>query len=925
MSARDRRASGSVLSHLKRRLVGFLGLRLAVILWCVVGLTALFAVALDAVVILSDGVRACAPWALVAGGAAVVGLAAMALVRLGEVRVARQFESSHAALGTQLTNAVQLASRPADTATGELLRSQAVELGRRRARHARAWPVVRRAVTGSCTVGLLTLLLWGAGWGLFADVLRAVAPRFLDPRGDHPPYSRVRLEVEPGDAEVLYGGQCEVRARAAGPPVEKLYLVARRGGEATETPMFVAPDRTFFQTVVNLRAETVYHVTDGRARSRRHTIRIRRTPQITMVQVGTQFPDYTALPPRSEQLTGEALHRPIDKRLPLGSRLTFRVASNRPLASGTLALTPLMGGEGAAVPLRLDAQGAFVEGGFLVKEPVVFTLSVTDAEGLVSAEPRAGRVTILPDSRPRIAVLEPGKHAVATPNVDIPIRVEAEDDYAVRRVLWFRSLNRSVERPVDMPLERKGSTARVETAGAFRLGELGVEPGDVIEYFFEAVDNDPAGPNIATSRVYRVQIISMAEYQEMLRRAAAQKALFESYRALGDELRRLAERAQALEKKARELADKGGGTPEEREALRKEARALARDMAHYRRSLQKALGQPPLFDIEDFFREHLAKQRRQLERLQKEMDAAAEGSLTPEELAKIARSMSAMSSLEQADVGEPVRLLLAVVRVIVRAQMFVRLYQEQVEVVRLAERFRTRAEELSAVERRELEELGRREREIHDGLEELLEELPDLVAQLPPEEAYDLLRESVRAFIKGVREAKIAEDLEAAGKKFAALDGPGGYPPARDAKEKMEKFISEVEAGALVGMGKMCLKFHPVLGAAMANALGQILAAMGMGPGQGGSGTDGVGLFGGDAALYGPHAELARSQGGGGGPATREGRGPEARATGDGADPHLAAPGAPPRVRLQRDAKFPLRYRDLVGDYFRAVAESQSE
>ncbi|HXR08409.1 MAG TPA: hypothetical protein VN765_13815 [Candidatus Acidoferrum sp.] len=31
------------------------------------------------------------------------------------------------------------------------------------------------------------------------------------------------------------------------------------------------------------------------------------------------------------------------------------------------------------------------------------------------------------------------------------------------------------------------------------------------------------------------------------------------------------------------------------------------------------------------------------------------------------------------------------------------------------------------------------------------------------------------------------------------------------------------------------------------------------------------------------------------------------------------------RVRLQPDAKFPLRYRDLVGEYFRAVAESQKE
>jgi len=33
----------------------------------------------------------------------------------------------------------------------------------------------------------------------------------------------------------------------------------------------------------------------------------------------------------------------------------------------------------------------------------------------------------------------------------------------------------------------------------------------------------------------------------------------------------------------------------------------------------------------------------------------------------------------------------------------------------------------------------------------------------------------------------------------------------------------------------------------------------------------------------------------------------------------------PGRVRLQPDAKFPLRYRELVGEYFRVMAESGKE
>jgi hypothetical protein len=37
-------------------------------------------------------------------------------------------------------------------------------------------------------------------------------------------------------------------------------------------------------------------------------------------------------------------------------------------------------------------------------------------------------------------------------------------------------------------------------------------------------------------------------------------------------------------------------------------------------------------------------------------------------------------------------------------------------------------------------------------------------------------------------------------------------------------------------------------------------------------------------------------------------------------------PGEPSgRVRLQPDAKFPLRYRELVGEYFRVMAETGKE
>jgi len=51
---------------------------------------------------------------------------------------------------------------------------------------------------------------------------------------------------------------------------------------------------------------------------------------------------------------------------------------------------------------------------------------------------------------------------------------------------------------------------------------------------------------VTLSRPFRLQIISEAQYAEILKRAAARQALFEPYFKLGAWLQRLAERARTL-------------------------------------------------------------------------------------------------------------------------------------------------------------------------------------------------------------------------------------------------------------------------------------------------------------------------------------------------------------------------------------------
>ena len=899
--------NANVLGQLRSRAARWLALRWLLVLGAIVGALALSAVLADAALALPDQARVLALFLLGLGALAVVIASICSLRRIDSLHVARSFERVEPGLGDRLTNAVQLHDQAAPTSTGEVLRREAVELGRKSAAGLRAWQMMRRPIKGALLALAAVGVCWSMAVWLGGDVLASVLPRFADPFGDHPPYSRLKIDVSPKRGDVLYGGQLEIKATTRGRPVEKLWLVARAGRNETRTMMFLAPDRSFFQTLANLREPTTFFVTDGAARSRRFPIQVRYTPQITLVEVTTTFPEYTGRAPRTTALADEP------QTLPADTRVAFRVVSNRPLSAGELSITPVLGGAARRVPLQVGNQSNVVTGEFTLAESSAVSLSVRDTGGLTCAEPRGARLNLLPDERPRVFVLEPGRHAVATATTKIPVRVQAQDDYGVTQVAWLRGHNRSIERPFNMKLELKNGPALVESSSSFDLEKLGVRTGDVIEYYFEAADNYPRGPNLALSRMYRLEIISAEQYQEILRRAAARKALFEPYFKMGAWLRRLAERSRNLEKKA--------NTGASSEELSREAAELARDLDKYEEELGKVLQQAAMFDVEQAFRETLVIQHTRFSNAKKNFkDGIARGPPGPKNISELSKELEDLAGEEEEEIGEPARQIASAAQLVARADTFVKLAREEALLAQMLRRFADKAEPLTRIEQMEVQELAHQQRRIQEELAKLLASLPELAAQLPEGEQFEPLRKDVASFIDAVKQAKIEDDLASASKALGEPDAMTGHALAQIAAEKMDKLIARCEQ-QMPGQARQCLRFQPKLQTGLGNTLEQILAAMGVGNGDGG--RDGYGLFNDDVALYGPNAEVAGEQAGG-----RNDRGGTTSARGERLGPDTGdGPGKTPemagRVRLRPDAKFPLRYREVVGEYFRAIAESE--
>jgi hypothetical protein len=131
------------------------------------------------------------------------------------------------------------------------------------------------------------------------------------------------------------------------------------------------------------------------------------------------------------------------------------------------------------------------------------------------------------------------------------------------------------------------------------------------------------------------------------------------------------------------------------------------------------------------------------------------------------------------EVGKPVRLIAAVVRLLAQAEMFARLALQQKEIAQLSRRFEEEKQALSRMEQVELQEIAAAERQVRDGLQGMMETIPELLKQVPDDEEYKQFKQTTEEFLKKVREAKDLPWLRPDGKSQVTVQYDEKGKPVR--------------------------------------------------------------------------------------------------------------------------------------------------
>ncbi len=463
-------------------------------------------------------------------------------------------------------------------------------------------------------------LLFLASAAMFHVLFLAVVPRYLLPFADFPPYSPIHFAVNPGDTHVDFGDSLKIEVIASNriPDTLSLVLLDREGREMSVVDMHDAGDGNFFQTLENLREPVTYFARTGRARTHRHEIAINTVPRIEDVVVNYEYPAYTHKDPETRVLAEEAIKGYVD------TKVTMRVRSNRPLQGGQVEVN------GVVYPFVPAGEENIVETTFALAEAGTFSADFVDIDGNAAKDSARGTIEIIPDNKPEIVIDQPGMDSFAVPDSKIPILVDASDDLGITKVAFFRRHNQSDDARKSI-YEDDGATSFVTVDDTLDLKDLGVKPGDSIEYYATATDSKPGAPQAATSEMFRLQIISFEEYRKFAQSQMTAEDLRLKYDEILEEMEAIAEAQQVLKEKTDALEEKmnqpDGLSEEEKEQLAQaagEQAELAKEAAEMAKRLEEMADGPVVFDIENEYKESLREFAERLAKANEQMNQAGQ-------------------------------------------------------------------------------------------------------------------------------------------------------------------------------------------------------------------------------------------------------------------------------------------------------------
>lgn len=321
------------------------------------------------------------------------------------------------------------------------------------------------------------------------------------------PGAYTTLAVKPGDQTVKAGSDFTLEASVAGRPVRFARWLRRPAGGAgawTAEPLGADASEqgalagTLAATLNDCQADFEYRVVAGGVESPTYRVKVIHPLAVTSFAADVAPPAYTRKPPST--------HREGDLAVIEGSRVAFRVTLDRAPASAVLVVKPSADKGAVETSIPLNVEGATLTGALAaVTDPLDYEVRARAADGM-ELDPKRHAIRVRRDEKPTLRFVRPPEDLAVIPTAEVPMKVEASDDFGLARVGLVYQVNNGPKETLALD-DLKGRPVTAELLVTLYLEKHKLDYTDSLTYYAYAEDNKPFRPNRTSTELRFIDIL----------------------------------------------------------------------------------------------------------------------------------------------------------------------------------------------------------------------------------------------------------------------------------------------------------------------------------------------------------------------------------------------------------------------------------
>lgn len=377
-------------------------------------------------------------------------------------------------------------------------------------------------------------LAWVLASAVPASRMGLLLRRFVDPGGNHPRPAFTMIELNRALFEsAVQGDDFALTARLYGrvPHRSQCTLHVETGGETRAMLMSPRPNARFESLLKEVQHPVRYYVTAGDGRTALHRVEVIPRPVITAMRAQYDYPRYTRLPRRRE----EVAHREFTGVE--GTRVQVEIESSLPVRASRVEFPQ------RTYNIRWDRERRKGTFGFTVEHDTTFAVRLVADNGTGNPHEQPCRVRVLPDNPPTVSLQGLPEDPAVFPEDILNLRYSAGDDFGVGELFLraYGGINRHEIREYSVPLADFGSR-RIEGPFSVEVSELIEDDESAVGIELVAVDTK--GQQTASPR-FELSVISESADRQLDELADLQHRILNTrhwryppFREVGETLRR---------------------------------------------------------------------------------------------------------------------------------------------------------------------------------------------------------------------------------------------------------------------------------------------------------------------------------------------------------------------------------------------------